>query len=325
MENGPDCGTHLTGGWTQRTREVIELPVAPVQVTEHVYIARTCPARTCPACRRRCTPPAGLDGVVLGRQRRGVNLLSLVATLREEARMPFPTIQRYLDTVQQRRVSAGAIVGANGYVWTFSTPTERYFLRRGRGKTVVDEALSDAFSGVLVSDCYAAYHHYDGPKQRCWAHLLRDIHDLRTRYPDAAPLARWADAVHGIYDRAKACTPPQTKRRRSAQLALERQLLALGQPFRHDPSATQAKLCRRIERHIRKLFVFVAEPDVPPDNNAAERSLRHLVISRKISGGTRSEQGTQSKVTLAAIFGAWRAQGLNPLAACRQLLISPQL
>ena len=190
---------------------------------------------------------------------------------------------------------------------------------------MVDEALNDAFSGVLVSDCYAAYHHYDGPKQRCWAHLLRDIHDLRTLYPDAAPLARWADAVHGIYDRAKACTHPQAKRRRTAQLTLERQLLALGQPFRHDPSATQAKLCRRIERHIRELFVFVAEPDVPGDNNAAERSLRHLVISRKISGGTRSEQGTQSKMTLASIFGAWRAQGLNPLAACRQLLISPQL
>ena len=300
--------------------------------------------------------------MVLGRQRLGVNLLSLVATLREEARMPFRTIQRYLDTVHQLRVSEGAIVGAirqtaqkaqpmvagildriraspvvhadetgwrqsgaNGYVWTFSTPTERYFLRRGRGKTVVDEALSDAFSGVLVSYFYAAYHHYDGPKQRCWAHLLRDIHDLPTLYPDAAPLARWADAVHGIYDRAKACTHPQAKRRRTAQLALERQLLALCQPFRHDPSATQAKLCRRIERHIRELFVFVAEPDVPADNNAAERSLRHLVISRKISGGIRSEQGTQSKMTLASLFGTWRAQGLNPLAACRQLLVSPQL
>ena len=190
---------------------------------------------------------------------------------------------------------------------------------------MVDEALSDAFSGVLVSDCYAAYHHYDGPKQRCWAHLLRDIHDLRTRYLDATPLARWADAVHGIYDRAKACTRPQAKRRRTAQLALERQLLALCQPFRHDPSATQAKLCRRIERHIRELFVFVAEPDVPADNNAAERSLRHLVISRKISGGTRSEQGTERKMTLASLFGAWRAQGLNPHAACRQLLVSPLL
>ena len=46
---------------------------------------------------------------------------------------------------------------------------ERYFLRRGRGKAV--RAL-----GVILrsagSDFYAAYHHYDGPKQRCWAHLF---------------------------------------------------------------------------------------------------------------------------------------------------------
>ena len=53
---------------------------------------------------------------------------------------------------------------------------------------------------------------YDGPKQRCWAHLLRDIHDQHTLYPDAAPLARWPDAVHGIYERAKAFTHPQAKR-----------------------------------------------------------------------------------------------------------------
>ena len=112
---------------------------------------------------------------------------------------------------------------------------------------------------------------------------------------------------------------------------LEQQLLALCQPFRHDPSATQAKLCRRIERHIKslprtgygELFVFVAEPDVPSDNNPAERSLRHLVISRKVSGGTRSERGTERKMTLASRF--WRAQGLNPHAACRQLLVSPLL
>ena len=357
MENCPDCGAHLSGGWTQRTREVIELPVVPVQVTEHVYIARTCPA-----CRRRCTPPAVLDGVVLGQQRLGVNLLSLIATLREEGRLPIRSVQWYLDTVHQLRLSVGAIVsaihqtaqraqpavaaildriraspvvhadetgwredGANGYVWTFSTPTERYFLRRGRGKAVVDEALGESFSGVLVSDFYAAYHHYDGPKQRCWAHLLRDIHDQRTRYPKDAALARWAAAVHQLYVAAKACNDHEPWQRRVAQLAWERKLLAICRPFLSDPSAVQGKLCRRIERHIKELFVFVAEPDVPADNNPAERSLRHLVISRKVSGGTRSEQGTQSKMTLASIFGTWRAQGLNPLAACRQLLVSPRL
>ena len=107
MENCPDCGAHLSGGWTHRTREVIELPVVPAQVTEHIYIARTCPA-----CRRRCTPPAELDSVVLGQQRLGVNLLSLIATLREEGRLPIRSVQWYLETVHQLRLSVGAIVSA---------------------------------------------------------------------------------------------------------------------------------------------------------------------------------------------------------------------
>ena len=356
VECCPDCGTQLSGGWTQRTREVIELPQVPAEVTEHVYIARNCPA-----CRRRCLPPAQLDGVVMGQQRLGVSLVSLIATLREEARLPIGAIQWYLRTVHGLRLSVGAIMAAvhrtaqraqtavdqildqvraspvvhadetgwrqdghNGYVWTCSTPTHRYFLRRNRSKAVVDEVLGDAAS-ALVCDFYAAYHHYDGPIQRCWAHLLRDIHDLRSLYPDDAPLARWADAVHEIYDRAKAFTHPQARQRRTAQLALEKRLLAICQPLLDDASATQAKLCRRIERHIQELFVFVAEPGVPPDNNAAERSRRHLVVSRKVSGGTRSARGSNSKMTLASLFGTWRAQGLNPLAACRQLLSSPQL
>ena len=246
VESCPDCGTHLTGGWVQRTREVIELPVVPVQVTEHVFIARTCPA-----CRRRCIPPAQLDGVALGRQRLGVNLISRIATLREEGRLPIRSIQWYLRTVHQLRLSVGAIVSAihqtaqrpkrwlrsasapaqstptkparnNGYVWPFSTPTERYFLRRGRGKAVVDEALSESFSGVLVR--FLAYHHYDGPKQRCWAHLLRDIHDLVALYPKDTALAQWAAAVHQLYVEARSFTHPQAQRRRTAQLAWERQL-----------------------------------------------------------------------------------------------------
>ena len=102
-------------------------------------------------------------------------------------------------------------------------------------------------------------------------------------------------------------------------------MLAVCRPFRDDPLAVQGKLCRRIERHIGELFVFVAEPSVPSGNNAAERSLRHLVTGRKISGGTRSEQGTDSRMTLASLFGTCRARGLTPRDACRQLLVSLQV
>ena len=90
-------------------------------------------------------------------------------------------------------------------------------------------------------------------------------------------------------------------------------------PWRFRPSSAGA------ERFIKELFVFVSDPAVPSDNNAAERSLRHLVTSRKISGGTRSGQGTDSKMTLASLFGTWRARGLNPLLECRRLLASPQI
>ena len=356
VEFCPDCGTHLSGGWVHRTREVIELPVAPVEVTEHVLVARICPV-----CQRRRLPKEALQGVVLGQQRLGVNLVSLMVTLREEGRLPLGTIQWYLKTVHQLDLSLGAIVwaiyavarqgqpavrgileqvraspvvhadesgwrqdGANGYVWTFSTPSERYFLRRGRDKGVVDEVLDPSFGGVLVSDFYAAYNHYPGLKQRCWAHLLRDIHDLKGLYPEDAGLAQWAEAVHQVYTVAKASVLPRAQPGHRIQLVLEEKLMALARPFLNDPLAVQAKLCRRMERFIKELFVFVSDPAVPPDNNAAERSLRHLVISRKISGGTRSDQGTDTKMALASLFGTWRARGLNPLLECRRLLTSPQ-
>ncbi len=92
-----------------------------------------------------------------------------------------------------------------------------------------------------------------------------------------------------------------------------------------DEAAPQRRLCRRIARYLGELLTFVGDPTVPADNNAAERSLRPLVIQRKISGGTRSAQGTTTQMTLSTLFGTWQVQGLNPLTACHSLLTSPQL
>ena len=296
-------------------------------------------------CEKRRVPKVDLGGVALGKQRLGINLLSLMAALREEGRLPFRTVQWYLRTVHQLRLSLGAIVraihqvarqaqpavdrilerirgspvvhadetgwredGANGYAWTFSTPTERYFLRRGRHKEVVDEVLDESFSGVLVSDFYAAYHHYPGLKQRCWVHLLRDIHDLKILYPKTGNWPGGRRQSITFTRRPRASPIPQARQRQRVQQQLERKLLAQCRPYAQDPAAAQGNLCRRIERHIKELFVFVAAPGVPSDNNAAERSLRPLVVSRKISGGTRSEQGTDTKMTLASLFGTWRVR-----------------
>jgi transposase len=352
----PDCGTRLRGGWVKRRREVIDLPIAPVTVTEHQIIARTCPR-----CRRIVLPDDPLGGVVHGQQRLGARVVSLIVTLREAGRVPVRRLQWLLDQLYGLHLSLGAITaasdrvaaagqeaveavreqirgspwvhadetgwrqnGQNGYAWTFCTPTERYFVRRGRNKEVVDEVLGAAFAGVLCSDFYGAYHHYGGLKQRCWVHLLRDIHTLKVAYPDDVALADWATAVRAVYDAARAFGAADPRARSAAQHQFQERLLAVCTPFVDDPTAVQAKLCRRIQRHSDELFVFVAHPAVPPDNNAAERSVRPLVTSRKISGGTRSDQGSATKMALASLFGTWDARRLNPFDQCYALLTSPQ-
>ena len=95
---------------------------------------------------------------------------------------------------------------------------------------------------------------------------------------------------------------------RVAQLAWERKLLVHSAALDlSDPSAGPGKLCRRIERHIKELFVFVAEPEVASGQHDPAESAAgaiYCVISRKVSGGTRSERGTERKMTLASIFEA---------------------
>jgi transposase len=352
----PHCGAPLAGGAVKRTREVLELAPQPVTVTEHVLLERCCGS-----CQRRVTPALDLHGVVVGQSRLGVGVLSLIAFLREELRLPLAAIQRYLASVHGLELSVGGLVGAlrqvaragqpdhdrilaalqaspvihadetgwredgsNGYTWTFSTPSECVYTHGGRGKDMVDATLDGAV-GTLVSDCYAAYDHYPGVQQKCWAHLWRDMRELERQYPDDDGLTNWVKAVAVIYRDATGFSHPHERTRMAQRRALQARLQQVCLPFLTDETAPQARMCRRMERYLDRLFIFVVDPAVPPTNNAAERSLRHLVVSRKISGGTRSAQGTQTKLTLAALFTTWRLRGLDPLATCQQMLTSPQV
>ena len=179
-------------------------------------------------------------------------------------------------------------------------------------------------AGVLVSDFYGAYTSYEGMHQYCWAHLLRDIQDLAALHPADAGVQGWATAAAAVFhqaqrgsegDPADAGRAPDSRNRPAPSLCA----------MVENTEAPHRVLCQRILRYLDSLFVFVTDPAVPPTNNAAERSLRHLVVSRKISGGTRSATGTNTKMTLASLFGTWRLQGINPYTACFDLLSSPQI
>jgi hypothetical protein len=327
-----------------------------VVVTEHVYLERRCPD-----CGRRCVPPPDINGSVLGQRRLGHRLLSLLAVLRDEARLPIAVIQRLVRTLSGLELSVGGIVasvaavadraqpvvarladqiraspvvhadetgwreaGQNGYVWTFSTPTLRVFRHGRRTKEMALTVLDETFAGVLVSDFYGAYTGYEGGHQYCWAHLLRDIHELTIQHPADASLCGWATAVRTILTEAQTDARGPLAERWPVRRQAEADLRALCLPWL-DATVVQTILCRRIVTQLSHLFVFVTDSAVPATNNAAERSLRPLVVARKISGGTRSARGTTTRLTLASLFGTWRAQGRNPYDACLEFLASPQV
>ena len=221
--------------------------------------------------------------------------------------------------------------GSNGYIWSVSTPHVRYYeYHHSRGSEVVQQLLGETFEGVLGSDFFASYNIHQGFHQRCWVHVLRDGHDLKELYPEDATLRQWVTALKALYERARAYAGPdpalppakQEAVRRQQQHAFEQELMRLCVPYVRT-SVPMHTLCERVERFLPELFVFVARPEVPSDTNLAERSVRPLVIARKISGGSRSPKGSHTRMALFSCLGTWAAQGLNPFLQCMALLSQP--
>src|SRR5919198_2627861 len=290
-ERCPDCGYVLRGASVERTREVIDLPPPPpVVVTEHQILKRYCPV-----CQRWQVPAPDWSGQVLGQGRLGVRLVSLIAYLRTEARLPVRTIQESLATLHQVHLSVGAIVdllhrlraategeraallaharasprahmdetgwrenGQNGYVWGLTTPgpeAVRYYqYDQSRAGEVATEVLGD-FDGHLSTDFYGGYNAYPGKHQRCWTHLLRDLHDLKKAHAANAEVLAWATSVRALYDAAQTALASPTPLLQSQREVLYRQLEerahVLG--WAHAGAANKGHpcyaLCHRLLRH----------------------------------------------------------------------------
>ncbi len=218
--------------------------------------------------------------------------------------------------------------GQNGFVWVLTTPGPagiRYYeYDHSRGQAVSDRLLKDVRAACLVTDFYAGYNNYVGPQQRCWTHLLRALHELKEEQAQNPAVLRWAGEVHRLYDDAQAwrsAHPTACVAERSViYRVLANRALVLGKQYAQLYDHPCNALAKRLLRHQDELFQFVVRDGVSANNNLAERTIRPLVIIRKISGGTRSDKGTKTRLGLASLFGTWYVRGLNPFAECFRLL-----
>jgi transposase len=364
LERCPECDYRLRGESVSYRREVVELPPPQrVEVIEHQVIKRWCPR--CEQWRsprldlsgqvlgrgRIGVRIASLVVYLRTTMRLPIRAIQEYLETLHGLRLSVGEIQALTHGARRRlqaqaealkaAVQTSTVVhgdetgwredGQNGYVWAFATSgprAVRYFEHhRSRGHAVPKQILGPRFRGWLVSDFYSAYNLIPGRHQRCWVHLLRDLHALKEQHEEDRAVVEWATAVRQVYDEAQGWLgehpqAPAEEREAAYSQAFTR-ACALGQPYARTRDHPCQTLAKRLLRHQDELFQFLLVPGLPGDNNLVERSLRPLVIIRKISGGSRSEQGTITRLTLASLLQTWAARNLNPFHQCLAALQQP--
>ena len=210
--------------------------------------------------------------------------------------------------------------GKTTWLWVLITTTVTYYLIGSRSwNTIAD--IMDNFAGWLMSDGYGQYRKY-GKRLRCLAHIIRKARGMREScHPEAAEFGKKVLAsinlfISGIYE-ARGDPAIDLMERYAENLA---ELKLLCEAYRDHEHEKTKKLARELLNDWDAIWNVLRYPQMPITNNLAERALRHWVISRKISYGTRTKQGSRAYAMLASVIDTCRQRGVSPWEYIAQVI-----
>jgi transposase len=200
--------------------------------------------------------------------------------------------------------------GKKHWIWCIAAATFSVFhIARTRSRAVLEELVGEEFQGYLNFDYFSANcsfaWNYDVKAQYCWAHLIRDIRFL-LKHPDKKTKV-WAEQ---LLDRSRRLFSAWHRRDKMSEEGFHRSMLTHRDRFlevvRKPPKSKEAaNLAARFavveyksdgaELNTYDLsqdyFRFMFASGVEPTNNHSEQQIRHCVIDRRITQGTRSDSG----------------------------------
>ena len=334
----PDCGSTLTKKETV-LRFVEDIPL-PKKIVEEQSIERGwCPHcrkmhSACPIPPQHCTlgPNVRLYVLfavtVLGQtfdkiraHLHGLHCLSvsdgeLAAIIQEGHRKLLPSMKEIEARIRAAPVSHYDETsypvqhGEQGnYAWVKTSavgPETVFRLGRTRGKGNAEEIRGPPSDQVAVTDDYGAYDTLFQRHALCWAHPLRKFRDLARSgaLPSGhhAQCRRFYECFHTL-ERSVALTaaaPLAPVEREAAACRFRRKINALMAADTEDPPALATLKSTFLDKREHYLLC-IRLSGVPMTNNKAERSLRHLVIKRLLSFGSRSQNGAQAMETILSV------------------------
>jgi len=341
MDRCPDCGADLGSPFRIDSKIIEKIPKPQQVIVTEYKIAHY----RCPCCRKEVTAK---DRGCPHEGKFGNNVIAQATLLKYEDRVPhrkihdammrlfglkispatiFDLTRRAADAVRSEydailsQIRCASILyvdetsicvqGERHWIWTFSTPSESFFvIRKSRGMKVLMEVLTRRFKGIIVCDGWKPYTGFTNRIQRCWAHLLRESKDIAEKFEEAIPLHNALKELYEILTNALENDLPPKVRKTLWQLA--REALRNWTLKEYSVEKVRKFICK-INNGFDYWFTFVINPGVEPTNNRAERALRPHVVLRKILGTLRNDKGTSIHERIMTILATWGQKGLNSL------------
>ena len=352
LEVCPCCAGPLQRCKRVRTRIIEDIPkeITPV-VTEH-----TIHRDYCPACKKHVEPvvPDAMPNAALGHHVIGLSswfhygLGVTIGQVQEIlgahlhtqitagglldgwhrlAQTLFPWYEQIADELRASAVlhadeTGWRVAGQTYWLWCFTTPKGCYYMiDPSRGSAALQKFFIDTYHGTLVTDFWAAYDNvFTDDCQKCIPHLLRELIKVDERNDNLEWKAFSKQLKRLIRDGLRLRKRSDFSKTRYASRIdlINRRLWKLADAIYLDSDAR--RLADRIGKYREHLFTFLYVPDVPPDNNHAERMIRPAVIIRKNSLCNRSEQGAATQAILMSIYRTLKLRGHDPTKTIAEAL-----
>lgn len=240
--------------------------------------------------------------------------------------------KKYQDFIKEIRKSkvkhadetGWRIEGENVWCWLFADEkTSIYTIEETRGKGVPKEMLGEHPQGVLVRDDYPAYKKLPMEQQSCWAHLLRVSHELSKKEKSSLEVKKLHNELSIMFSElSKIIQQPYIKTEREKFYKnYTKQLVLISNKTYISSDAKEIQT--RITNQNINLITALRHSNIPLTNNHAERQIRPIVITRKISGGSRSNNGAQTHAVNMSIIQTTALRNKSVIRGLQKLLMSP--
>ena len=320
------CGNGLPQSLKNYTaRQVFDLPLIEIQVTEHRAIKKTCTV-----CGKQNTSsfPKGLSQEA----QYGNNLKSLCVYLQNYKMLPYARCREFITDLTGHSISTGSLSnfqqhcfnnlqayeqqiikqllqssvlhadetgtrlnGKNSWMHVISNKTISYFAHHlNRGRQAIDEiGILEHYKGTLIHDRFSSYFGYGCDHSLCNAHILRDL-----IYVEETFNANWAKQIKELLIQAKVDKEKNPNLKASCYSRIFKKYTCIIRPIIKEydkkfKKTDEQRLAFALEKHKYLFLKFIKQPEIPFDNNQAERDLRMIKVKQKESGCFKAKTHAQ--------------------------------